>query len=315
MADENNAASSTASDPINQSIGELDFAKYSEIQDAADIAAQNGTAPKEISPPSSDPVADPEPAKKEVQERKPKTGEDRAAELKAEIAELLKQRAELQGKIPGDKKTDPPPEPERPAAKIEKSKAPVEPKLEDFATFAEWQTAERAYMRELVKFETREALEADRAQQQVASANKAIETEVQKSIAAGREKYADFDAIALSPKTPISKAMDGFILDSELRADILYRLGENDSAEGKRIFALPVYKQVRALVAIELEFAEPDKKTPVKKTTAAPPPATDLGGRSSAGPDRVRSALASGDYEAYEREANAADIRRLRGAE
>lgn len=320
-ADEQATDSSTVLDQAqDQSLAEKDFQRYKAVEDARDRALRTGVNP-EAPPPSnkpSDPAAESDPAKKQ-QERKPKTGEDRKAELNAEIKELLKQRAELQGKIetPGEKKAEPPPADEAPVVEKPeaKGKAPVKPALADFATWSEYDTARDAYVEELVAFRAKEALAADKAEQKVADANRALEAGVQKSIAEGRKKYADFDEVALNAKTPISKAMDGFILDSDLRAEVLYRLGENDSAEAKRIIALPVYKQVRALVEIEREFAELEKKPtpPVKKHTEAPPPATELGGRTSEPSDPVQAALNRGDVAGYMRLANARDAKAKSG--
>jgi hypothetical protein len=320
--DEQATDSSTVLDEAqDQSLAEKDFERYKAVEDARERAIKTGANP-EVPPASktSDPAAASDPANKNAQERKPKTGEDRKAELAAEIKELLKQRAELQGKTeaPGVKVAEPPPADKPPVIEKPeaKGKAPVKPELPAFATWAEYDAARDVYVDELVAFRAKEALAADKAEQKVADVNRALEAGVQKSIAEGRKKYADFDEVALNARTPISKAMDGFILDSDLREEVLYRLGENESAEAKRIFALPVYKQVRALVEIEREFAAaPEKKptAPVKKHTEAPPPATELGGRASEPSDPVANALARGDFAAYQRLANARDAKAKTG--
>jgi hypothetical protein len=322
--DEQATDSSTVLDQAqDQALAERDFEAYKATEDARERAARSGKAIDEAPPPSkkaSDTAAESDTAKKDIQERKPRSGEDRKAELAAEIKELLKQRAELRGEVekqPGDKKADPPPA-DVPIKQAESKKAvaPEEPKLEDFATFAEFRKAETEYFRQVARFETRQAMAEAREAERVAEANRVIETDVQKSISAGRKKYPDFDEVALSSTTPISKAMDGFILDSEYRDDVLYRLGENDSAEARRIAALAPFRQVRALLAIEQEFSEqarPEKTIPVKRHTEAPPPAAELGGRTSEPSDAVLAALNRGDFAAYQRLANARDAKAKSG--
>jgi hypothetical protein len=314
MFDENNAESSTAQPaetPSDKAVGSRDFAAFEKIENAR-AAGKPITEASAPSKESSEIAAASETVETKPQEKKPGA--------KERIQELLDQRVALENenvrlkteldKKPGDKKADPPPAVEKPGARGQTpgASAPVEPKLEDFATFAEYQAADRAYTREMVKFETREALAADRAEQQVAAANKVIETGVKLSLTVGREKYADFDKVALNSNTPISKAADGFILsaDDAIRADILYRLGENDGAEGKRINALPAYKQLRALMTIESEFTEAGTKPPpVKKHTTAPPPATDLAARNVGPADEAEAAVAAKDFVRYERVMNA----------
>jgi hypothetical protein len=68
------------------------------------------------------------------------------------------------------------------------------------------------------------------------------------------------------------------------------------------------------LVAIESDILGTKKETaPVKRaTTAAPAPATDLGGRHTDPGDPVMAALNRGDVGEYLRLANARDIRARR---
>jgi hypothetical protein len=332
--DEQVAESSTAAfdEASDAALAAGDVERYQELENLREIAERNGTALPEIPPPSkkkatSETAADSETAPPQ-QEKKPKTGEDRKVELHEEIQELLKQRAALKaelGEKPGEKKkADPPPAAAemKPAAAATKAKPPIEPKLDDFATYAEYQAADRAYIRELVKFEARETLEASRAEAEVQAANRAIETAIKERQAEAREVYSDFDEVALDKDTPITPAMDGWILKNSKSANgfgmhVLYRLGENKGAEARRIAALDAYDQVEALNEIRAEFragAKPETATlPVKKHTAAPPPAHELNARQSEPADPVMAALNRGDVAEYIRLSNAREIALRKG--
>lgn len=308
------ADSSTAPSSAVEALAANDFAAYSELENAREIASATGKEPPATEKPAAESVTAPV-----VQETKPaKNAETRKAELKAEIDELLKKRAELQGKTeaPGEKKADPPP------AAVEtkpdtKDKAPVKPLLKDFETWQLYDEAKDKYDADILVLRVNEALAANAKQIKVATANKAIEDGLTASKAEAREMFDDFDAVALAPNTPISKATDGWILKHSkpggFGMHVLYRLGEHDGAEAKRIFALDAYDQVEELNAICAEFKGSIKAPPVKKVTTAPAPATDLGARNTEPADKVRAALAGGDFAKYEREANAADVRAKRG--
>lgn len=329
MADENNAASSTAAEVTDKTVAAIeaqDFAAYQAEENARELAARNGTATKEEPPPSTEPsdqtVPVTETGKPATQEKKPKTGEERKAELKAEIDELLRKRAELQGKIPetkpGEKKAADPPAAET-GKTAKKAEAPVEPKLDDFATYAEYQAADRKYIRELVKFEAEQVVQDHQVSASVQAQNKVIEDALEARKAEAREMFADFDEVALDPGTPISKAMDGWILKNIKAAGafgmhVLYRLGENRGAEAKRIHALDAYDQVEELNKLRDSFKTPPAKTNTagKAHTSAPPPATEVNGRTSTSSDPVMAALKSGDVEAYMREANAREAKARR---
>ncbi len=313
MADDNNADSSTALDLAqDKALAAGDVAAYNAIENAREQAEKTGKATPEAPPPSSEIAAASETATTTTQEKKPKTGEDRKAELHAEIQELLKKRAELQGKTepPAEKKpADPAPaavEPPKPPAG---PKAPVEPQLADFTTFAEYQAADRKYTRELVVFETQAAIAADRATQATQAANKTIEESWTKRVREAEALHDDFAAVAFSPTTPITPAMDGFILKCPIGPQVLYRLGENASAEGKRIAALDPFDTVEALAEIRNELSGKVTAPPARKHTAAPPPATDLGARNTDAADPVQAALNRGDVAAYMRLANARDAK------
>ncbi len=302
-----------------------DVAEYTKLENARDAAAHTGKA-LEASPTSSVKTADPEPANtdKSLQEKKaPKTGEDRKAELHAEIQELLRKRAELKSDPePGVKVADPPPakkvDPpaEKKPAAAAKADEPVEPQLEDFATFKEYKAADKAYQAEMVKLAIAAALRADNQQKAVAAANQKIQDDWTEKVREATEEHADFAEVAFSADTPITKVMDTFILRCGIGPKVLYRLGENAGAEGKRIAKLDDFDAIEALVGIRNELngkAAPVKVTPAKTHGAPPPPATDLGGRNTEPADRELAALNRGDTAEYMRLANAREMKARMG--
>ena len=326
MNDENNAESSTATIDHASDIALAggDYAAYSEIENAREANTAQPEAPPASETPDKPAASEAAPAKT-VQE-KPKNGEDRKAELKSEIAELLRQRAELQGKTaPVEKIAESTPAPVSPAAKpavevkpASAGDAPKKPSLNDFATFAEYDAANDAYIADLVTFKATQIIANNETTRAAREQQNAHAAEWDKQVTAAREEHADFAGVAFSKETPITPVMDGFILKHGPR--ILYVLGQNGSAEGKRIAALDPYEAVEAL--IDLQRALPDSKspkvvpitTPVKKHTQAPPPATSLNGNASETGDQAVAALQEGDFAAYMARENAKELKALRAA-
>lgn len=98
---------------------------------------------------------------------------------------------------------------------------------------------------------------------------------------AGREKYADFDEVALSDKLPITDAMVDAISESEVGSDLAYYLGKNP-LEAARIARLSPVKQVLEIGRLEAKAGS----TPGKKPTGAPDPVQRVGrGGSATAPD------------------------------
>lgn len=318
-ADEQAGASSTPEDinaASDAALGARDYTRYAEIENARERGTPIPEAPAP-SPAPSDQTAAPESAAAgtAIQEKKPKGAEERKTELAAEIQDLLRQRAELRAETakpadkPGEKKTEPPPAQPIAVKPEAKAEGPKKPKLDDFPTFAEFDAANDAYIAELVTFKATEVVTAREAEREAAAANKVKNDAWQTQITEAREDHADFAEVAFSKDTPITPVMDGFIRDSQVGPRILYELGKDASAEGKRIAALGPYEAVRALVAIENGVAPAPKKgpPPVKKLTAAPAPATNLDGRDTENADPVMAALIAGDVPGYIAKANARD--------
>lgn len=95
--------------------------------------------------------------------------------------------------------------------------------------------------------------------------------QLQETLSKSREKYEDFDDVALSPNVPISQEMyDAAVGDN--MGDILYYLGQH-SSEASRIASLPPLAQAKEIGKIEVKITS---KSP--KTTNAPNPPAKVGG-------------------------------------
>lgn len=262
-----------------------------------------------------------------TQEHKGKGADARKAELNAEIQELLKKRNELRAEV--QPKPDAKPDPS-PAAKLEKPVKPVFGEKPD-ETWDQFEARQDAYHEALAEYKAKQILADERAANEkarkdaeTAEANKALEESWKERVSAAESKHADFAEVAFSETTPITPAMDGFILDSPVGPEILYRLGQNGSAEGKRIAALGPFAAVRELVKIEQSIAQSlatataeappatPVKAPVTPITRAAKPATDLRATQAAPVDPLKAAIEAGDYTAYAELANRRDIERRR---
>ena len=94
---------------------------------------------------------------------------------------------------------------------------------------------------------------------------------------AAREKYDDFEQVALNPKLPITTLMAQTIQASDVGPDVAYYLGSNPK-EAERISRLPAYLQAKEIGRIE---AKVQSSPPAKKTSAAPTPITPVTARSA----------------------------------
>ena len=108
-------------------------------------------------------------------------------------------------------------------------------------------------------------------------------------ISTGREKYEDFDSVAMDKDLAITPEMTEIILESEVSADIMYYLGQNpdEAAEISQLTPLKIAKRL-ASIELELEKGEDGReeekeevetlpKPPVKKKlTKTPEPITPV---------------------------------------
>lgn len=207
-------------------------------------------------------------------------------------------------------------------------KAPIAPKLEDFETWGEFIKAQNDHFEKLADFKAAQAVKADREQraketqdQTVADQNKAIEQSWKTRVNQSKTKHADFEAVALSPALgaviPQGSVIDAYILESDNGAEILYALGQ-DLGEAERLAGLSPVKQAIELGKLEAKLGGAPAKTAasaagVKHVSNASPPATELGNPKGKIADPVDQALEGKDFESYQAEMNARDIKARTG--
>jgi hypothetical protein len=251
------------------------------------------------------------------QEHKGKGADTRKAELNREIQDLLARRAELRAEV--TPKTDVKAAPS-PAAVAE---APKEPEAPVFGekpdeTWDQFEKRQHQYVKDLARFEAGQLLKADREQAaqtakqaETAAAEAAVKETWSKRVGEAQTKHADYAEVAFSESTPIPGVVHLFLMNSPLGAEVLYRLGENESAEGKRIAALPPGEAVVALaeIAAGLKVADPKPKSaPVVPITKAARPGVDLKATQGATVDPTRDAIERNDVTAFFEARNAQTI-------
>ena len=92
-----------------------------------------------------------------------------------------------------------------------------------------------------------------------------------------RGRYADFDAVALSPQVPITPEVGMLIATSDQGADVAYFLGQN-RALAAQIAAMSQVEAARAIGRIEEKLQAPKPRT----ETQAPSPISPVRGGASA---------------------------------
>jgi len=257
---------------------------------------------------------------------------DAAARLQEVLAERKKDRElirQLTEKLTAAPSVTPTSQPAAVEAKPEvKTEGKAKPNSNDvdeqgkprFKSWAEYEDARDQWNREELLRLVEEKQTATHKSQQVQEAEQVIAKEWNSRINKARERYEDFDAVALNTSLPIKQGSvpDAFILDSEYGADVLYYLGEHQD-ELTRILTLNPIAQGRELFKIEQKFVAPP--APAKKDPAPaprppaplPPPPREIGARNSAPPDDAEAALARGDTGAYMRIVNARELKARRG--
>ena len=119
-----------------------------------------------------------------------------------------------------------------------------------------------------------------------------------------REKYTDFESVALNPKLPITVVMAETIRASDAGPDVAYYLGSNPK-EADRISKLPAFLQAKEIGKIEAKVAN---APPVKRTSAAPSPITPVNSRQTSTPaydttdPRAAKSMSTSEWIAAERE-------------
>lgn len=175
--------------------------------------------------------------------------------------------------------------------------------------------------------------------QQIEAANKTIEQSWRDRVVKSREAHADFDEVALAEEGPgklitPGSLVDEWIMDSEHGAELLYYFGQHPEEllkfqdVDKNFGATPTTRRAvvrRVLVRLEDKIAtteKPKSEEPARaerdepRTTKAPKPASEVGGRGNSLPDPVAAAIADGSDAATARyidEMNRREIRQRFG--
>jgi len=294
-------------------------------------------APEPSKKPPKEPEPSPAPAPAPVPvEDKPaveaaKTSRNKDAETR--ITELLTENKKLQSELETLRKI--------PVSTAPKGDEPAKPGRNDldpktnqplYATDEEYLDARDKYVAESASRKARADIAKEQNDARVAEQNKIIEKRLQNSLTIAQERHPDF-AEVLKAETKDGKTsfkaeavqriksngvLDGWILDSEIGAEILYHLAKNP-AEVDRIQALSPFSAARELTKLEEKLAAGEAKPPEKKEEPAsaakpvvvpPAPASSVGGKATAPVDEEAAAIADGDFRRYKKTADAEEHRR-----
>ncbi len=169
----------------------------------------------------------------------------RIRELTARLRTAEAERDALKARTEAAPRRESAPVPPPPVESIPK---PTPDKFDDYS----------AYVDALVDWRTEQALTAYQAKQQQAEQERARQAEAQRihtsweqRKAAAKEKYPDFEAVALLADTriPAGSLIDAWILEHKAGADVLYQL-QKDPAELDRLINLPLFDQAYELALL-----------------------------------------------------------------
>lgn len=154
------------------------------------------------------------------------------------------------------------------------------PKQDDYEDYDDYLVAKAEYnveqkLRAENAKKTAEQKEAERNQKQQQNQQN-FNTHAEKA----REKYDDFDTVALNPTLPTSDAMYESIVESDMGAEVLYYLGQHmDEAYG--IAQMSDLSAAREIGRIEAKLSLPQSKT----VSDAPEPIESIGSKESVSTD------------------------------
>lgn len=205
--------------------------------------------------------------------------------------------------------------------KPEKVEAAKKPELKEFQTYEDWVEAVSDWKADQ-KITAR--LEEDRKQRETASKQTEIETknkEIEKTwmdrVNKAKERHSDYEDVAFNKENTANikpgTVLDGWILDSEFGAEILYELA-SDPEEIVRLNSLGPFAQARELAKLESSFSgKSPAASKVKIITSAPKPPSEVGGTGTVSDDPVESALARGNFRSYAEEMNRRELKSRKG--
>lgn len=172
----------------------------------------------------------------------------------------------------------------------------VEPKLEDF------EYDESQYQAALIAHHSKQ-IRKDELAENATDTKARIETVNTEAETAKVETYnlraaefadkaKDFQAVVSASNLPISDAVQGQILDSDMGPEIAYYMAKNPG-EGVKIAHLSnPMEAAKAIGRLEARLSQP----PPKRTTQAPPPLKAVAGNTGATPDFNPNSASGEDY-------------------
>ena len=243
------------------------------------------TEPIETTQPTEGEPSEPQ-AIEEAQQSTESIGDDTAVEAKdskpkgvqKRIDELVKQREEerrradrlekmLERQLMAGQ--------QQPQLQPKEEPAP-EPTPEQFETYEQYVRASAKYEAEKAAARiAEERFQKETERRRTEEANRST----QDKIRIAKEKYSDFEEVALDPTLPITPSMAEAIMDSEFSADLAYHLGQNRS-EAEKISRMSPIAAARALGKIEAKFEREATAAPIplepKRVSKAPEPVKPL---------------------------------------
>jgi hypothetical protein len=160
--------------------------------------------------------------------------------------------------------------------KRERAQQQPQPVAPQEAPAREQFTSDDAYVEALAQRKAEELIQQRSQRQQQEETLQAFQEREEQA----REKYPDYEQVALNAQLPITQVMADTIRASDIGPDVAYYLGSNPK-EVDRISRLAPILQAKEIGRIEAKLAD---APPVKKTTSAPAPISPVTARSNGSP-------------------------------
>lgn len=256
-----------------------------EVPKVEEIQSDATETPRAETEPESDP--------EEQQEQTDSEDKPKGKGLQKRFDKLTKKIHELEAKLaekPASGKADVV-NPE--SAKTPEGK-PVAPKLEDFADWNEYKSAENEYLDKLTdwKIDQREKASKAKAQQDETA------DQWSKRTAQAKATLKDFDEVMQDADIPISPAMQQAIVESELGPQLAYHLAKNP-ADAERIAKLSPIAAARELGKLEASLTAESAPKPQPKLSRAPDPITPVSKSSKTTGPSIHDPETASDYQKW----------------
>jgi hypothetical protein len=287
---------------------------------------EKSAAPEESEAVAPEPAPEPEPGKQQEPKKSPQNAETRKKQLGAEIQEKLSERRRIseeleilkaQRDILKSQASAKPPE-SPPAQEAPGSTRPVRPKIDQYESYEEYESALDKYEESLADYKAadriqREKVEYMRQQQLRAHAEyqQNVRQKLDASVAEAKKAHPDFDEVlATASQVPVTPHMQLCLENAEHPGEIMYHLAAHPD-EARKMAALHPFAVTKELAVLDATFAGTIKQAPATpQVTGAKPPPTQLGGTNAAPADEMAAAVASGDFRRYMATANAREMKR-----